>query len=168
MPYLSADERRTKIIDAAIEVIAAEGLAKATTRRIAERADAPLGALHYCFRNKRELILLVADRAASTISSAFERVDPARGVEQTIRDCIDCFWTWMRDNPGLQLACMELLMQAIRELDDDDDGLYARVYDPGEPPSSVGTSPRRASRRASTSPSPSTRSSASSSTGSMG
>ena len=53
---------------AAIEVIASEGLARATTRRIAEAADAPLGSLHYCFRSKDELIESVLARAASTIS----------------------------------------------------------------------------------------------------
>src|SRR5690606_16858999 len=64
--YLSADVRRRQIIDAAIEVIATEGLARATTRRIAERADATLGSLNHCFRGKDELMRLVLERGIAT------------------------------------------------------------------------------------------------------
>src|SRR6185369_14533926 len=84
--YLSAEARRQSIVDAAIEVIAAEGLQRATTRRIAEKADAPLGALHYCFKNKEELIKLVADQGAAKLQEAFTGVDPSLGVAATIRD----------------------------------------------------------------------------------
>ena len=79
MAYLSADDRRESILDAAVDVIASEGLAKMTTRRIAERAGAPLGALHYCFRNKEELLDLVFNRARDTLKASFKRVDPSRG-----------------------------------------------------------------------------------------
>ena len=115
MVYLSAEERRQSIVDAAIAVIAAEGLQKATTRRIAEKADAPLGALHYCFKNKEELIKLVADQGAAKLQEAFDGVDPGLGVAATIRDSIDAMWRWVRKNAGLQLALMELGMWRIRE-----------------------------------------------------
>jgi AcrR family transcriptional regulator len=115
VPYLPAEERRRSIVDAAIAVIAAEGLAGATTRRIAERAKAPLGALHYCFRDKEELIELVADRGAGMLTSCFDEVDPARGLEQTIRDSVAAMWRWVRENGGLQLALMELGMWRIRK-----------------------------------------------------
>ncbi|GAA0920893.1 TetR/AcrR family transcriptional regulator [Virgisporangium aurantiacum] len=115
MAYLSAEERRQSIIDAAIEVIATEGLQKATTRRIAQQADAPLGALHYCFRSKEELIHLVAEQGAARLRTAFDGVDPALGVEATIRDSVAALWRWARKHPGLQLALMELGMWRIRE-----------------------------------------------------
>lgn len=115
MTYLSAEERRQSIIDAAIEVIATEGLAGATTRRIAERANAPLGALHYCFRNKDELIELVAARGAEMLRVRFAEVDPSQGVEATIRASIAAMWEWVRVNGGLQLALMEFGMWRIRK-----------------------------------------------------
>lgn len=114
MPYLSWDERRNQFIDAAIEVIAAEGLARMTTRRIAERAQAPLGALHYCFRNKDELIQLIAERGAQMLVESFANVDPDRGIEATIRDSIAALWDWYQDNIGLQFALTELGMNRIR------------------------------------------------------
>jgi AcrR family transcriptional regulator len=119
--YLSAEERRRTIIDAAIEVIAQEGLARATTRRIAERANAPLGALHYCFRNKDELIQVVADEGAQMLDAAFDDVDPSVGFEQTLRDSIAALWQWVEQNSGLQMALLELAMWRIREADDSAD-----------------------------------------------
>jgi AcrR family transcriptional regulator len=114
VPYLAADVRRASIIDAAVAVIAREGLAKATTRRIAEEANAPLGTLHYCFRNKDELILLVLERGTVTMTDAFAKIDPAKGLEATIRNNINAYWRWLSGNLGLHLALMELLMWLIR------------------------------------------------------
>jgi AcrR family transcriptional regulator len=115
MVYLSADERRRSIIDAAVEVIASEGLKGATTRKIADRANAPLGALHYCFKDKNELIELVAEQGATMLRAAFATVDPGRGIEATIRDSVAAYWQWVKENIGLQLALMELGMWRIRE-----------------------------------------------------
>jgi AcrR family transcriptional regulator len=114
VPYLSADTRREAFVDAAIDVIAKEGLTRATTRRIAERADAPLGALHYCFRNKNELMELIYERGAASIRDALEKVDPSKGVETTIRDSVGVYWRFIRDNLGLQLALFELGLWMIR------------------------------------------------------
>lgn len=115
MAYLPAEERRRSIVDAAVVVIASHGLAGATTRRIAEQAKAPLGALHYCFRNKAELINLVAERGATMLREAFDDVDPGRGVEATIRDSVSAYWRWVQGNLGLQLALLELGMWRIRQ-----------------------------------------------------
>jgi AcrR family transcriptional regulator len=112
--YLSADVRRQQIIDAAIEVIATEGLPRATTRRIADRADATLGSLNHCFRGKDELMGLVLERGIATMEDAFVDIDPQRGLESTIRAVVAAYWRWVRDNLGVHLAMMELLMWAIR------------------------------------------------------
>lgn len=124
MAYLSAEKRRERIIEAAIEVIAEEGLARATTRRIAERAEAPLGALHYCFRNKDELMQVVAEHGAAELRARFDDVDPGEGLEPTIRHSIGAMWSWVRANLGLQLALMELGLWRIRRGGDPDE-VYA-------------------------------------------
>lgn len=127
MAYLPAEERRRSIIDAAVVVIASHGLSGATTRRIAEQAEAPLGALHYCFRNKAELIDLVAERGATMLREAFDRVDPTRGLEATIRDSVSAYWQWVQANLGLQLALLELGMWRIRQAGEDEN-VYS-MYD---------------------------------------
>ncbi|TDD21919.1 TetR/AcrR family transcriptional regulator [Nonomuraea diastatica] len=114
MTYLSAGERRRVIVDAAVRVIATEGLARATTRRIAEQAGVPLGTLHYCFRNKDELNLLILGRGRATMLAAFEGLDRRAGFEATVREVVATYWRWIRDHHGLHLALMELLMWAIR------------------------------------------------------
>ncbi|MEV4219577.1 TetR/AcrR family transcriptional regulator [Nonomuraea sp. NPDC049725] len=117
MTYLPAGERRRLIADAAIEVIAEEGLAHATTRRIAERAGTPRATIHYCFRGKDELIMLVLERAGATMRAAFDGLDPAAGLEATLRALVATYWRWIRDHPGLHLALMELTMWVIRNKD---------------------------------------------------
>ena len=114
MAYILVDDRRQQIIKAAIEVIAEDGLAKATTRRIAERAQAPLSALHYCFKNKNELVQLIADEGAARLRAAFTDFDPSGGLEATIRYDIATLWLWYKQNAGLQLALLELGMNRIR------------------------------------------------------
>lgn len=114
MAYLSSDQRRQHILKAAIEVIAAEGLAAATTRRIADRAKAPLGAIHYCFKNKDELVRLIADEGAAMLKTYFDGFDPQKGIEATIRSDINSMWRWYQDNIGLQLALTEMGFARIR------------------------------------------------------
>ena len=114
MTYLPVGERRRAIIDAAIEVIAEEGLARATTRRIAERAGTPRATIHYCFRDKDELTLLILTRARSTMHAAFARLSPGSGFEATVRAAVAAYWRWIRDAPGLHLALLELTLWVIR------------------------------------------------------
>ena len=62
---MPASDRRRQFIDAAIQVIAREGVAKATTRRIAAAANAPAAALH-CFSSKDELSRPFSTKGDST------------------------------------------------------------------------------------------------------
>src|SRR5690606_15625560 len=52
----SVEERRAQLVQAATEVISRDGLGRATTRRITDHADLALGAFHYAFRSKEELL----------------------------------------------------------------------------------------------------------------
>ncbi|MCV7060819.1 TetR family transcriptional regulator [Mycolicibacterium vaccae] len=58
---MATEERRKQLVAAATRVIREHGLSKATTRRIADEAGAPLASLHYCFRGKDELYEMVMD-----------------------------------------------------------------------------------------------------------
>ncbi|HEX7070037.1 MAG TPA: helix-turn-helix domain-containing protein [Rhodothermales bacterium] len=114
MAYIPSDQRRAAIIQAAVEVIAREGLERTTTRRIAETAGAPLGAIHYCFRNKEEILAAIADEGAARIQAAFEPIDPTEGLRATIINDIDALWAWYQENLGLQLALTEMGLARIR------------------------------------------------------
>lgn len=76
-PTSRRQETRTKLLDAAIEVFAAEGVQGAAVETICQRADFTRGAFYSNFSSKEELFLAVLDREMS------QRVDTA---EQKARD----------------------------------------------------------------------------------
>src|SRR5690625_5306940 len=71
----SVAERREQLIDAAINVLAREGMDAATTRRITDEAGLALGAFHYAFRNKDDLLQAVIERIS-------------HGIERTLQNTI--------------------------------------------------------------------------------
>ncbi|GAQ58405.1 TetR/AcrR family transcriptional regulator [Streptomyces acidiscabies] len=68
MAHVPAAVRRTQIIEAAAAVIARDGVAGATTRRIAAEAELSLATLHYVFKTKDEIL-------AGVLESLIEHAD---------------------------------------------------------------------------------------------
>jgi DNA-binding transcriptional regulator YbjK len=66
-------ERRGRIIDACLDVIAEVGVDGASHRRIATAADVPLGSMTYYFTGMSELLHEAFTRFATTASDQFER-----------------------------------------------------------------------------------------------
>lgn len=66
-------ERRDRIIDACLEVIARDGVAGTSHRRVAAEAGVPLGAMTYYFDGMGDLLHASFTRFATTISDRFER-----------------------------------------------------------------------------------------------
>ncbi|GAB2651835.1 hypothetical protein GCM10027169_16440 [Gordonia jinhuaensis] len=62
MAKLPADVRRNQLIEVAIAVASSEGIAAATTRRVAAEAGVAVGVVHYCFGTK-ELLMREVIRA---------------------------------------------------------------------------------------------------------
>lgn len=65
--------RRDRIIDACLQVIAQVGVAGASHRKIAEAADVPLGSMTYHFAGMDELLREVFTRFADSVADRFER-----------------------------------------------------------------------------------------------
>jgi AcrR family transcriptional regulator len=61
MAHVPAAVRRTQIIEAAAAVIARDGVAGATTRRIAAEAELSLATLHYVFKTKDDILAAVLE-----------------------------------------------------------------------------------------------------------
>ncbi|MFD6177557.1 MULTISPECIES: TetR/AcrR family transcriptional regulator [unclassified Isoptericola] len=66
-------ERRDRIIDACLDVIAEAGVAGASHRRVAEAAGVPLGSMTYHFDGIEEILHEAFARFATTVSERFER-----------------------------------------------------------------------------------------------
>ncbi|PWD52293.1 TetR family transcriptional regulator [Serinibacter arcticus] len=87
-------DRRNRIIDAAVDVIADRGVAGTTVRLIARAADVPLGSLTYHFDGLDELFLLAFERVAEHGSETFAGIlaghadDPAEGVARIIENLV--------------------------------------------------------------------------------
>ncbi|MFS0853523.1 TetR/AcrR family transcriptional regulator [Microbacterium sp. 179-I 3D4 NHS] len=66
-------ERRDRIIDACLDVLAEAGVAGASHRRIAEAAGVPLGSMTYYFSGIDELLHEAFTRFGTTVSERFEK-----------------------------------------------------------------------------------------------
>ncbi|OBF11262.1 TetR/AcrR family transcriptional regulator [Mycobacterium sp. ACS4331] len=115
MPYVSSEERRQHFIDAARKIIQEDGLAKATTRRIADAAGAPLGSLHYCFRNKEELFEAVSHSFGDEgLSVAASNVAPGMGALKAAGEILRTFAHWVGETQNAQVGEFEFLSWAMR------------------------------------------------------
>jgi DNA-binding transcriptional regulator YbjK len=65
-------DRKSRIIEAAIEVVADHGVAGTTSRRIAAAADVPLGSLTYHFDGLEDLLAQAFTRHAERMSPPYE------------------------------------------------------------------------------------------------
>lgn len=87
---MAADDRRTRILDAAEELFAEEGFDATPTARIADAAEVPKGLVFYYFPHKIDLLLaLLQERlpapASHTADGVVRRGDPAGSLVQLHR-----------------------------------------------------------------------------------
>ncbi|GGV08628.1 putative transcriptional regulator, TetR family protein [Streptomyces litmocidini] len=112
----SADERREQLVEAAIRVMVREGVAKATTRAVVAEAGVPLGAFHYCFRSKQELLHGVIERIMLRALD-LPRAPAAAGASphDLIRAALHGYWDRVRERPDEHQLTYELTQYALRE-----------------------------------------------------
>jgi AcrR family transcriptional regulator len=110
----SSDGRRTELIDAARRALARDGVAAATTRKIADEAGLPLGAVHYWFAGKDDLMEAVVIDVLDKLSDAMEQAAEMSN-SATLLDSLRAAWRVVEnDDPGAQLALYELTSLSIR------------------------------------------------------
>ena len=115
MTRLSLEARRQRFIAAAITVVADEGVARATTRRIAEVAKIPLAGLHYCFATKEELFQAVVEASTTVgIGWAGRHVKPGMGLRAAVEAILKGHVEWMLENRSMVQAQFELTHWALR------------------------------------------------------
>jgi AcrR family transcriptional regulator len=113
---IPSEVRRQQFIEAAVTVIARDGVDGATTRRIAEEAGAPLATLHYCFQTKENLLWAVFEQVADLVRTATAQRLPdgedlagiaAELIRESMRTAIDQpdatrtqieIWLWAERN----------------------------------------------------------------------
>jgi len=124
---MSAGDRRRQFIEATVKVVSEEGVAKATTRRIAEVAEAPQASMHYAFENKEHLFQAVLEhQLRNGLAIASEDVQPGMGLRAGAKAITRRYAKWIQQDPHLQLASYELVLWAIRN--PASEHLAARTY----------------------------------------
>lgn len=115
MPYVSAEQRRRDLLDAAIRVSSEVGLAAASTRAICAEAGVQQSVFHYCFSSKEELLReLTREVVAGFVEKAVGSLAPGADVEQSIFKGLTTLWETVRVQPEKQLVFYELTVGALR------------------------------------------------------
>ncbi|XMN09791.1 TetR/AcrR family transcriptional regulator [Streptomyces griseobrunneus] len=114
-------ERRTRIIDAALRVIAADGIAGLSHRTVAAEADVPLGSTTYHFGSLDELLTAALRRSNENFaqalrdSDAFAREPAARGTGPGLADELTrVLGEWFAGERGAIELEYELYLAALR------------------------------------------------------
>ncbi|MER7516494.1 TetR/AcrR family transcriptional regulator [Streptomyces sp. NPDC126499] len=128
MARVPAAERRNDLVNAAIQVIARHGVDGATTRRIAEQANAPLATLHYCFQSKELLFAAVFERLAERYREVLIANDVHGDVAATARAILRGLMDWYMESSDFASATVELISWAQRTKEHPAEAVYSEAY----------------------------------------
>ncbi|MFF4693871.1 TetR/AcrR family transcriptional regulator [Streptomyces sp. NPDC001307] len=112
---IPAAQRRSDFINAAVEVIAIHGIEGATTRRIAEQAQANLALLHYCYDSKEDLFADVYEFVAGKFREVLTASDPHSDLMATARQLLRGVMEFYLESASFTAAALELISWAGRQ-----------------------------------------------------
>jgi len=109
------DERRTQIIAATIRVLARDGIAGTTTRKIAAEAEVNQATLRYYFGSKDDLLFAVLQEMMNMTREIVQTGIATGGeLREVIAESIKAFWAHVEEAPELQVMQYELTLYALR------------------------------------------------------
>jgi AcrR family transcriptional regulator len=108
-------DRRTEILEAAIRVLARDGLAQASTRKLAAEAGINQATLLYHVGSKDELLLAVLRAMMrQTREIAVAAAEEDLPLREAIANSLRAFWHHVEATPELQVMQYELTLYALR------------------------------------------------------
>jgi AcrR family transcriptional regulator len=131
MPRMAVAERRAALVQAAMRIIAKQGVAAATTRAVTHEAGMSLASFHYAFRSRDELIAeLIAYVVENETVAASSTLHGGGDLESTIRIGLLSYLDLVAADPDRELAMFELTQYALRtgDLGEAAKAQYARYY----------------------------------------
>lgn len=112
---LRGEERRERILRATLDVIAADGIAGVTHRRVAAEADVPLGSLTYWFATKDDLLREALRLFVDDETERLRRVGEGLVEGMAPEEIADRFGEALESGEGNeQVAQFELYLEAAR------------------------------------------------------
>src|SRR5919107_4230327 len=113
---MNVDERRARLVEAAIQVMAREGVSHATTRAIVTEAGMTTGAFHYSFFSKEELVLEVMRLLnARAFQAVTEQVRADTHGPQVIDRVVGAYVKHVAADTAQRQLSFELTLHALRE-----------------------------------------------------
>jgi DNA-binding transcriptional regulator YbjK len=107
--------RRDRLIDAALTVIAARGVAGTTHREIARVADVPLGSMTYHFRGLDDILVEAFTRHADAVADGFDQRLAAAADRDAAVEAVISLVSDALPGPGRDLVLsVELYVAAAR------------------------------------------------------
>ena len=107
--------RRDRLIDVALEVVAARGVAGATHRAVAQAAGVPLGSTTYYFGTLEDLHAEAIQRHVDNILQMFRlRIEPATNRDELLDALVDLAIDDMTEDKGATVVTIELYGLATR------------------------------------------------------
>jgi AcrR family transcriptional regulator len=101
MTVTAAPDRRTAILDAALERFGSVGYERATIAEVCRRSGASVGSVYHRFGDKRGIAeALYAECLADYHRGLVAALAPVRGAERGIRAMVRHHLGWVRDNPS--------------------------------------------------------------------
>jgi AcrR family transcriptional regulator len=134
--YKKSEVSRKQVLDAAIVVLAKQGVAATSVQDIADAAGLSKGAIHYHFESKEELLERVLDRCCEVVEARVRAVFAEPGLPlERIQRALTEMWRVRRDgvremrvitelhqlarqNRRIKKACGEALQRARRQIID--------------------------------------------------
>lgn len=115
MPRIASIERRALLVQAALRVIAANGVAAATTRAIVAEAGMSLASFHYAFRSHDEMMReLVAHVVEAESVAVFATLRPGNDIGTSLHDALQGYLGYVVADPAHEQVMQELLQYALR------------------------------------------------------
>lgn len=115
MNRLPVAERREQLIEAALTVASREGIDGATVRAVAAEAGVSLGVVHYCFRDKDELLRAMAHTIAErNLGRGLVEMPQSAPAADLILGVLNELWKNILATPGPQLLTYELTTTSLR------------------------------------------------------
>jgi AcrR family transcriptional regulator len=112
---MAARDARAEILAAAVRVLAREGIAEATTRKIATEAGVNQAMLGYYFGSKDELLFAVLQemmrRTGELVRAA---LPPDRDMRRALAGAVTAFWEHVEHEPEFEIMQYELTLYALR------------------------------------------------------
>jgi AcrR family transcriptional regulator len=116
---LTAEDRRALLVEAALTVMARDGVAAATTRSICAEAAMPQSAFHYAFRSKAELLQRITELSVGTITADLDqRALDGKDLRDTLVAAMDLIHESIVVDAPRQMVVYELTLMDMRAPDD--------------------------------------------------